>query len=214
MDDSNINNSSQLKRVRGSKERRDELVHFDLYTKGENKFVKHLASYTKDEDSNNLSLKIDLSEESSFLPNESIKDQHVVVMSFTDSNNRPKQPNITLTFSNANSNSDLISERATNIPLSFRSPDFDQRFSRTHSSNSHFTTATTTTTLGKSSNINYRQNNNNKLLAYLALFVVSTTIEFDGLHNCSFFYLLGLLTISIIFRLLILQVMKMVDFGS
>lgn len=130
--DENINNSSQLKRVRGSnlKERKDEVVHFDLYTRNENKYVKHLASYTKDEDSNNLSLKIDLGQDSSLLPIENFENQHVVVMSLTDSNNRQKKPNVTLTLANAESIATLA--RSSNVPL-FRLPDSDQVFSHTRS---------------------------------------------------------------------------------
>lgn len=121
------------------KERKDEVVHFDLYTRDENKFVKHLTSYSKDEDSNNLSLKIDLDlgQDSSSLPIENFEKQHVVVMSFTDSNNRQRQPNFTLTLADSNSNSDSSQtlDKPNDSSLS-RLPDFGQVFSHTRSSDS------------------------------------------------------------------------------
>lgn len=157
-DNSNANNntaSSLLKRVRGSKERKDELVHFDLYTKTGSKFIKRLTSYSRDEDSNNLSLKIDLDPDfvrPSSSSVENIGDQHVVVMSTTDSNNRPKRANVTLFLNNNNANANLIANRQTNTPLFQSPPESDQGFSRTADFDSPIS--------GKSLNMT---NNNNQL---------------------------------------------------
>lgn len=90
----------------------NDLIHFDLYNKGDFKFVKHLI--TKNiYDSNNgqhLNSIIDLGNELETISMKDIEDYHMIIMSITDINNRPKQPNVTLYFNKRNSeNSDYYS---------------------------------------------------------------------------------------------------------
>lgn len=89
---------NQLKRADGvglaiSK---NELVHFDLYQKRDKQFIKHLTSYPKEGEGVNLSLRLELGEYLKAFTLEDLLEEHLIIMSVTDTHNEFKQPNVTL----------------------------------------------------------------------------------------------------------------------